>query len=210
MNRLISGLVTLAAIAAATICDGAPIISGFAKLGGNASPLQLLQGGIEEGQALYSDSPAIMLNVPLGLIGGDVLQTSSTDGGSQLIDVTLQNTGLLYLAIEDAHTQPFAWMGNNGFTDLIMPFINTGDSIVIDTNADLVGDGTMSLWAALATPGTYHLGAGPGLFNYAIMASYSLPDAPPVIVDEANAFTLAAIGGICALGMIRNAKRGKE
>lgn len=202
-NLVLSILVTLAAIT--NTCDGAPIILSENKVAGNASPANLVTAGLLEGQAIYTDAPAIVLDVPYGLLGSDLVQVSSNDPGA-LIDVQIQQAGLLYVAIEDTQQQPLTWMNNTAFTDLPSGFINTGESIVLDSNADLVSDGSMSLWVALAPPGLYHLGTGTSEFNYSIFASHSLPGAQPIFVTEPNGFALAAVGAFCAFGMIRTAK----
>ena len=128
----------------------AALITGASKIAGNATPINLLSGGLAENVAAYTDRTHILVNIPADLVGSDLVQVSNSDKQSDpyQIDVTFGSPAVFYVGLDDRDPQPLPWMTNQAFSGLPGPFFDTGAQIDIDESADGTINQTFSLWAS--------------------------------------------------------------
>jgi hypothetical protein len=198
-SRAIVGVILGLAVTVVGAQSKAATISGATKISGNATPINLLSGGLAEGVLAYTDRTHVLVNIPDDIEGGDLVQVSNSDKESNpyQVDVTVGNLGILYVGLDDRSVQPRPWMDDPGQTGLPSKFFNTGAKVDIDESADGDVDQTFTLWAVLAPPGTYSLGANlHSGNNYLIIADKKL-------VPEPSAGLLACLGIAGVAGAIR-------
>ena len=141
----------------------------------------------------------------------EMVQLSNSDKGSPDVvhSITLSRLSVLYVGIDNRQfdngggttvqgTQ-YSWMSDQGFTGLPSPFISTNEIIGVDENNNGEANQYFTLFAAIAPPGTYQLGAHEGGGNnmYIVLADDHLLYAVP----EPSSIALAGLGvlGVAAL-----------
>ena len=136
------------------------VITDAVKLAGNATAINLVEGGLADGVDAYTDRNHVLVDIPAALIGSDLIQVSNSDKTSNPYELSITtNLGLIYIGLDDRLTsQPLSWMNDSAYTGLPDGFLNTGTQIGIDEGNNGSVDQTFTLWAALAGPGTYTLG----------------------------------------------------
>ena len=176
------------------------IITSATKVAGNATAINLASGGLVENVLAYTDRTHILVNIPDGIEGGDLVQVSNADKNSNpyQIDVTVGRLSALYIGLDDRFPQPAPWMNDPAQTGLPTVFFDTGTQIDIDENADGSINQTFSLWATIAPAGTYSTFVnGTSGNNYIIFGDNKL-------VPEPSSFALISMG---LLGMARLVRR---
>ncbi len=180
-------------------------IDNAVKIGGNATPINLLSGGLIEGVEAYTDRAHVLVNIPFGILGADLVQVSNSDktNPTMQVDVTLKRLAALYLGLDDRQPQPKSWMSDTSLTGLPGPFFDTGTRIDIDERGDGDIDQTFSLWVTMAPAGTYHL-LGNEPFLTAHVNNYLIFASDTIVVPEPGTLVLTCIG---LLGLSASARR---
>jgi hypothetical protein len=179
------------------------IVTSATKVAGNATAINLLDAGLAENVAAFSDRVHQLVGIPVDLIGGDLVQVSNDDKASDpyQIDVAIGTLSALYVGLDDRFAQPLPWMNDPGQTGLPTQFFDTGAQIGIDEGADGSVDQTFSLWATIAPPGTYSLGVnGNSGNNYIIFGDKK-------IVPEPTSLALIGMGLMGLVSVVRRRNR---
>lgn len=146
----------------------------------------------------------------------EMIQLSNSDKGSADVvhAVTLSRLSVLYVGIDNrqfdngggtnVQSTQYSWMSDTGFTGLPSAFINTNEIIGVDENADGAANQYFTLFAAIAPPGTYNLGAHEGGGNnmYISLADDHLLFAVP----EPSSMALVGCGLLALAGLRRRRK----
>lgn len=196
----LTALIAGALVLVGTQLQAATILTGAAKIEGNATPIQLASGGFVENAVAYSDRTHTLVNIPDELEGDDLVQVSNSDKTSvpYQVDVTFGRLAALYVALDDRYAQPYPWMNDPSFTGLPTIFFNTGVKMGIDENADGSVNNSFTLWATIAPPGTYHLGENNHEGNnYVIFGNNKL-------IPEPSSLAL------CGLGLLSLVRAGRR
>jgi hypothetical protein len=191
-------------MAGAVTAQAGTIITSASKVSGNATAINLLDAGLVESVAAYTDRTHQLKNIPVDLLGGDLVQVSNDDKASDpyQVDVTVGVLSALYVGLDDRFAQPLAWMDDPAQTGLPTKFFNTGTQIDIDESADGDLDQTFTLWATIAPPGTYSLGVNGNSGNNYIIFGHKK------IVPEPSSLTLVGVGLVGLLSVVRRRNRG--
>jgi hypothetical protein len=170
-------------------------IDSAVKIGGNTTPINLLSGGLTEGVEAYTDRTHLLLNIPSGILGADLVQVSNSDktNPTAQVDVTLKRLAALYLGLDDRQPQPKSWMSDSSLTGLPGPFFDTGTRIDIDEGGNGDIDQTFSPWVTLAPAGTYQLLANEP-FLTAHVNNYLIFATDTIVTPEPGTFVLTCIG----------------
>jgi hypothetical protein len=202
-KSMVVGLTGLVLIAGAVTAQAGTIITSATKVSGNATAINLLDAGLAENVEAYVDRTHQLVGIPVDLIGGDLVQVSNDDKSSDpyQVDVTVGALSALYVGLDDRYPQPFAWMDDPAQTGLPTKFFDTGASIGIDEDADGSVNQSFSLWATIAPPGTYSLGANINAGNnYIIFGDKK-------IVPEPGSLALVGMGLIGLVSVVRRRNR---
>ena len=188
------------------------IIVDVTKTGGNAEVPNILAGGLAEGVEAFTDRTHVLVNIPAGLVGADLVQLSNSDKTSVPLEheVTFDRpVSALYVGLDDRLTaQPLAWMNDTVATGLPTVFFDTTKNVDIDEGNDGSIDQTFSLWVTIAPAGTYSLfeqDDGGSRNMYIVIGSDTL-----VVPEPATLAMMAALGmlGVLALFWKRRKRAG--
>lgn len=212
LSAIIGAFLLLGSAAEQTMAGS--VIASASKVSGNATAVNLSDGGLAEGVEAFVDRTHVLVNVPAELIGADLLQVSNDDKESvpYELNVTLNQLGLLYVGLDDrlldgdntTPAQPLPWMLDSSMTGLPDIFYDTNVNIDIDESNDGSINQSFSLWVALAPPGTYSLleqnNTG-GRNNYIVFGSRTL------VVPEPSTWLLLSFG-IAGLAGLKRRRLG--
>ncbi len=192
MNKTFIVLLSIACYCMTTEARGQQVITSVVRANGasGAQPLPMEEGGVKDGNLMYSDrSDRVFAKTPTGtlgpagepLIGSEYVRTFDGDknagGANVTYTVTISMQAMVWITMDDRWNATDRQNRVNSVTSSIAPagtFTYTGLKVYVGTD----NDRPMSVYAAELGPGTYVFGPNVGNNFYSIGATASYDPLP--------------------------------
>ncbi len=180
------GALSAEQIAAHSDAYFADLISGFVRSGGasgdrdmigayepNTAPLPTEEGGLKDGNYVFSDRTYPLTGIPALLDGSQYIRTFNSDKGKDVnYEVTLSQAATMWVTVDDRHD---SLQGNvDSLTATIGEagtFVDTLLDVYVREKDDGSRDRPLSVFAAELPAGTYNFGRTDGNNNYILGAT---------------------------------------
>ena len=183
----------------------ADIISGLVRSGGasgdrdmigpyepNTAPLPTEEGGLKDGNYVFSDRTYPLTGIPAKLEGSQYIRTFNSDKGKDVnYEITLSQAATMWVTVDDRHD---SLQGNiDSLTATIGPagtFVDTLLDVYVREKDDGSRDRPLSVFAAELPAGTYNFGTTPGN-NFYILGATMESIIPPFYPGDIAISTIA-------------------
>jgi hypothetical protein len=170
---------------------------------GSTPPLATQDGGLKDGNMLFSDRVHVWATTPVELIGAEYIRTfnNDKDAAGVTYTVTIGQSCILGMIIDNRVGHGSQGGAETLDPDLVaagmqwvidMGFVDTGLNIGIDENADGSVNNWSSIFSKLVGPGTYTFSAQNDVTNPGGRNMYGVG----AIIPEPTTLLLLGLGGL--------------